>query len=607
MTKTLKILGISAVALCLLAGCAQSSKVTQDKVHAAGISSTGTAGESGTSLQAADRNANTVYGKITAIDGKKITIAEGTLKEMQGGKQPDGQNQNGNGQQPPEKPSGDISQAADQSQPSKESGQTPPGMNGEDRITLTGESKTITVTDSTKFTSGGQESKLEELKADDYITVTMDGDTVSSVEKGIRPGGTPGGEGKNPGQGGQSGESVQGSQQSSANVTTNGSMNVTATQTINKKTISSTTADDSAVVVSGGGNLTISNSGLDKTGDSSNTENSEFYGLNAVLLARENSNITASGLTITSNAGGANAVFAAGSGATVHISDSTITTEGNSSRGLDASYGGEITADNVTIATSGSHCAAAATDRGEGTILVSNSRLNTSGEGSPCIYSTGSITADTCTGDAAGSDIAVIEGKNSASVKNSTLTASGTGRANGGIDDAGILIYQSMSGDAGKGTGTFTAADSTLSIHSDSAQFTTAPMFFVTNTDAKIELKNTTLNFGSGILLRAAAASEWGTFGENGGSVLFTVDYQTLNGNITADSLSTVNLNLSNSSTLTGAVNSDNTAKEISMTIGSGCTWKLTGDSYVNTLSNNGTIDYNGYTVHLANGTDMSE
>ena len=35
----------------------------------------------------------------------------------------------------------------------------------------------------------------------------------------------------------------------------------------------------------------------------------------------------------------------------------------------------------------------------------------------------------------------------------------------------------------------------------------------------------------------------------------------------------------------------------------SGCTWTLTGDCTVTSLTNNGTINFNGYTITLADGT----
>lgn len=37
----------------------------------------------------------------------------------------------------------------------------------------------------------------------------------------------------------------------------------------------------------------------------------------------------------------------------------------------------------------------------------------------------------------------------------------------------------------------------------------------------------------------------------------------------------------------------------------SGCTWTLTGDCTVTSLTNNGTINFNGYTITLADGTAL--
>lgn len=127
-------------------------------------------------------------------------------------------------------------------------------------------------------------------------------------------------------------------------------------------------------------------------GDSSNTENSEFYGVNAGILVTENSTATIKNATISTNAKGSNAVFSTGTDSKIYISDSKITTTGSgSARGLDATYGGYIEADNVTITTQGGSCATLATDRGEGTVIARNSTLETNGSGSPVIYSTGDI------------------------------------------------------------------------------------------------------------------------------------------------------------------------------------------------------------------------
>ena len=39
------------------------------------------------------------------------------------------------------------------------------------------------------------------------------------------------------------------------------------------------------------------------------------------------------------------------------------------------------------------------------------------------------------------------------------------------------------------------------------------------------------------------------------------------------------------------------------VTVGSGCVWTLTGDCVITSLTNSGTINFNGYTITLADGT----
>ena len=184
------------------------------------------------------------------------------------------------------------------------------------------------------------------------------------------------------------------------------------------ETYAATESDESAILVTNGGNATISGATVTKSGDSSNTENSEFYGVNAGVLVQSGSEATITDATISTDATGANAVFATGENAKITVKNTTITTTGASSaRGLDATYGGTIEADNVNITTQGGSCATLATDRGEGTVTVTNSTLETNGKGSPVIYSTGNISIDNTKGTANGSQMAVIEGKNSATVK----------------------------------------------------------------------------------------------------------------------------------------------------------------------------------------------
>ena len=186
-------------------------------------------------------------------------------------------------------------------------------------------------------------------------------------------------------------------------------------------------------------------------------------------------------------------------------------------------------------------------------------------------------------------------------MEGSTLEGYGIGRAGGGIDDTGVMVYQSMSGDAGVGTGNFMAVNSRLSISEVSDKYATSPMFFVTNTDAVIELTNTELNFGSGILLSASGNDgEWGRVGENGGDVEFNAKDQTLNGDVITDAISSVALTLENS-TLEGCINGENKG-DVTVILDSASKWTVTGDSYVSVLTNEdktcANIISNGYCIY---------
>ncbi|WP_342564437.1 stalk domain-containing protein [Paenibacillus sp. FSL R7-0345] len=350
-------------------------------------------------------------------------------------------------------------------------------------------------------------------------------------------------------------------------------------------TISAVTTDTSAVKVTAGGVLTLNGVTLSKAGGTSSEDNSNFYGLNAALLAAGGSTITLNDSTLTTSANGANAVFATGAGSTVNVSGVTITTTEDSSHGLDATYTGTVNATNTNITTSGTHSASIATDRGNGTVNVTGGTMLTIGTDSPGIYSTGTISVSDALITSQGSEAAVIEGNNSITLKNTNLS---------GAKKSGIMLYQSFSGDAEAGTGTLTMTGGSLTAYA-------GPLFYATNTDAVINLKNTGLSSNSGILL-AAGADQWGTKGSNGAAVTLNADAQPLTGDVTADSISSVALVLSNGSSLTGALDTANTAKSVSFTLDATSVWNVTADSYLSVLTDGDTtlsnIKDNGHTIY---------
>ena len=384
------------------------------------------------------------------------------------------------------------------------------------------------------------------------------------------------------------------------------SYSATSTNTnLSSQTISCTTSGQSAVYITSSG-ITIEDSTITKSGDySGDTEDSEFYGLNAAVLVQGGS-ATIKGGSISTSAKVSN-VLVATNGGTVTISDTTIKSTGSSSaRGLHATYGGEITATNVTISSTGGSCATLATDRGEGIVSCTGCTLSTGGAGSPLIYSTGDITVSGTTGTASAAQAVVVEGKNSATIQSSSNLKC-TGDGNGRDDECGILIYQSMSGDADTGTSTFTCESSTIEILSTSSVYSSAPFFYVTNTDANINIKNCTLKFGSGQFL-LADEGDWGTSGSNG-TVTMTLTNQEIEGDIVVGSSSSLTLTLVNSS-IKGTINSAKTASKLDITLDADSTITLTGNSYYTSLTNadsdNSNIVTGSYTMTTYEGTSSS-
>ena len=386
------------------------------------------------------------------------------------------------------------------------------------------------------------------------------------------------------------------------------------------ESFTATEADQNAALVQNGGTLTLENALLQKSGDDTDGDRCNFYGVNSILTAvGEGSSATVSNSSLTATSAGSNGIFAT-DGATVTVSDTSIDTTADNSRGLDATYGGVITADNVDITTAGDHCAGIATDRGGGTIAAVDSTVSTQGSGSPILYSTGDIEVENLIGTASGSQIAGMEGLNTICIENSTLTSSITGKTASDPIANGIIIYQSTSGDAEattSSTATFTAKNSTLS-----SAIQSGSMFYLTNTSANITLQNTELDFDSSqaTLITACGndSNNWGQAGSNGATVKVKAINQTLEGDIVADTISSINLTLTKGSTWTGsAIIQDNdsatttTESPISITVGKKSSWIVTGDCTVSnlTVKNGGTIkDSDGQTVTIvANGKTVVE
>lgn len=385
------------------------------------------------------------------------------------------------------------------------------------------------------------------------------------------------------------------------------------TKTVENEEYSSSEKDENALLIDGDITVDLNNITVEKTGSSDGGDNTSFYGTNSAIIAKNGAKVSIKNSTITTDATGANGVFSYGGsattnnssndGTTIEISDSKITTSQDNSGGIMTTGGGTMIANNLEITTSGTSSAAIRTDRGGGTVTVNKGTYETTGKGSPSIYSTADITVNDATLIATASEGIVIEGKNKVTINNCDLTDTNNELNGQSTTYKNIFIYQSMSGDAATGEALFNATDSKITTNKGDT-------FYITNTTATITLTNNEIknNDSTGAFLRAQKDS-WGNSGSNGGDVTLIMNNQKSFGDIIIDSISTLTMTMKESSYYEGTINSDNNAKSIILNLDATSSIKLTGNSYItelnNEVSNNSNIDFNGYKLYV-NGTAIN-
>ena len=388
-------------------------------------------------------------------------------------------------------------------------------------------------------------------------------------------------------------------------VTYSAAATISESVTTSGQTYSSETALQNAILVTAG-TSTLTNPTVTKSGSpSGSSDDYDFYGTNAAIVATGGT-LNISGGTVTTSGAYANAVYAHDEGV-INVTGTEITTSAHNSGGVMVTGGGTLNATNVTVTTSEGSSAAIRSDKGGGTLKVEGGSFTTSGQGSPAIYSTADITVNNATLTSTHSEGIVVEGGNSVSLDGVTLTDTNDTLNGQSTTYKNIFLYQSMSGDASSGSSTFSATDSTITTN-------VGDTFYATNITTTITLKNNTItnknsdSSKGGYFLRAQADS-WGTSGSNGGDVTLNLSNQTAAGDIYIDGVSTLKMNLSDSSSYAGTINGGNTASSIALTLDAGSTLSLTGNSYVTSLKNsdsdNSNITLNGYSLYV-NGTAIT-
>ena len=561
-----------------------------------GTSSSGSVKSSVTSNAVAFNN-TTLTGTVTKVDGSTITLSlAGGMGGMMGGTpQSGGQMPSGNGNAPGNAPAdknADSSDSKDQQTPPEKpdgnsqdsnSQQTPPDLSSGEAPSDTdsGNSTTFTLTIS-------DESILEDITLDDItegtaLTITFgDDNTITSVAKSESNSNAPGGMG-----GG-----------STTADTGTGATTITSDTDDSDTTYSSSSADENALRVEGSVAYTGDNLTIKKSGDTSNTESSDFYGLNAGFLTLDGATTTLTNSTITTDAQGANGIFVYGDGSSVDVSNTTITTSADNSGGIDVTDGASIKANNLNIETSGNSSAAIRSDRGGGTLNVSNGTYTTNGTGSPAVYCTADISVSNATLQANASEGVVIEGQNSVTLTDCDVTGNMQGTYQGDENENlhTIMIYQSMSGDAEEG-------EANLSITGGSVTGKNGDLIYSTNTSSVVKLEDVDLTLANDTLLRIEgndSSRGWGTSGSNGADMSLLATKQTLNGKIIVDEISSLTLTMSDNSSFEGSINENQEGGTVAVSLDDSSTWTLTGDSYVTSFEGSmDNVNLNGYTLYV--------
>ena len=576
-----------------------------------------------------------VTAQVTAIDGNTVTADLGEMAEMQApgdGEAPkDGQgsgdeksdDEKPDGEAPSgEKPDGEAPEKPDGEAPSgekldgeapsgekpdgeapsgeKPDGEAPSDNGGENSgapngapdgqgqapsmFTASGESVTFTLTEDTQITveqgSETTDGTADDIKEGSILELTLDSDNNALtvvVKNAGGPGGAPG----------ESGDASNGT----------AATTIDSDSSADGETYSSTGDDENALRVDGA-TAELTNITINKTeGSSSNADSGDFYGMNAGLLAQNGATVTIKNATVNTSVKNGNGVFSYGTGTTVNISDSTIRTTGDCSGGIQTTGGGTTNASNLDVETEGNSSAAIRSDRGGGTVNVKGGTYVTNGTGSPAVYSTADVSVSDATLTANNSEAVVVEGKNSVSLTDCVITGNMTGTYQDDSENIhNIMIYQSMSGDAEVGEASFTAEGGSITAKS-------GDMFYITNTDCTISLKNVAFKLANEVFLRVEGNSSsrgWGTEGSNGGDVVLNAENQEIEGQILVDEISSLKLSLTDGSTFTGSINPDGAEGTVDVTLSEDSTWTLTGDSYVTSFTGStDNITANGYHLYV--------
>ena len=326
-----------------------------------------------------------------------------------------------------------------------------------------------------------------------------------------------------------------------------------------------------AIKAINGAKVHMKNVTVHKSGDSGHHECS-FTGFNAGILAENGGKFYIEDSVISSDAICGNNIFAHGEGAEVNLKNCLIDAHGKASdRAVYCSWGGTLNLENCELITRGVISAVVVTDTGGGNINAKNCSLKLLGKMSGCIYSTGCIRLENCRAIANEWEGCVIVGSNSVHLKDTHVFSA---------KNQGVKVF-TKEGDG-----------ATFEMENGSYTACEGPLLFTTGNHAHFTLKNVAVNIPSGVAFMADKTERGGdgnpamAMPVSGINDMYVDLYrQNITGDALCDDAHTMHISLHEGSRYDGAVNTADTAVEVSVALDAGTCWNVTGESHVDVLT----------------------
>ena len=366
----------------------------------------------------------------------------------------------------------------------------------------------------------------------------------------------------------------------------NGVVVVSDQQTITAS-LSADQPDQSVVLGKDLSSTTLAQCVIDKRGDTTSYDNTLTYGLNAAVLGGEGSTVNSIGSILNTYSIGAPGLAISGRNASSSVTDTNVNTSADSSPAfatLDDAYAMK----SEKIKKKSKEELESYRGLSAPSLTVSQSVIETAGQDSPVFYSSGIINANGIKASAASSAAGILMPGSVTTIEGCSLSA-GAFDARNNIE--GLFIFENPEKSENKTRSELIVNASLLSAAAGSTH-TGGAIFAANGCDAVITLNaNASIGGFNSLLTVTKSSVELNAVGQQAA------------GNVNVDSDSSIRLSFTGSSSYTGAINPDQTAKEASLHLDGTSYFYLSGDTYLteftNDVASNSNIITNGYHIYV--------